>query len=136
MNYRPGVFKETSKNKPYKIFCRNFLFLVLFIDLVNAQSSVLKKNNFKILIFKKRNHVGSFLRAPYKNKTAQYSLGILRYYIYISIKLTVLEKIYLLNKREFFFKIKNFLYSYNYFESALATQVYRVVKLPIFITLF
>jgi hypothetical protein len=136
MNYKPGITGvKLLKKKPYQIFCRNFLFMILFFEFIKT-SAQNTKNNFKIFIYKKRKHIGSFLRAPYKNKIAQFSLGLLRYYIHISYKISILKKIYFFEKNNFNFKIKNFLNSYNYFESALVTQIYRVIKIPIYINIF
>lgn len=134
MNFSPRLLnsKDLSANwKLEKLHCRNFIFTLLAFDLLKSQT----KNNFKPLNFsihitKKRKHMGSTLRAPYKSKIAQFSLGIYRYFLTLTFKIKTNYIIKLNNS----FNFKKFnmylLNSYNFFESALVTQVSRSINIP------
>lgn len=139
MNFSPRIFNVRSifsKIKINKLYCRNFLFTILIFDLCNKKNiSNFKSINFKINIFKKRKHVGSFLRAPYKNKKAQFSLGLNRYFLSLSFNIFTKFKPNINNINNFKNLIIKFLNSYNYFESTLVTQVSREIKIPILLNI-
>lgn len=135
MNFSPRLLSSksiTSNWKLEKLHCRNFIFTLLAFDLLksNIKNENFKPNNFSIHIFKKRKHLGSTLRAPYKSKSAQFSLGINRYFMNLTFNLNSIFTPNLNNSVEF----NNFniylLNSYNYFESALVTQVSRSINIP------
>lgn len=135
MNYKPNSLNLKSfRLKPYKIFCKNFIFIVLFFDFFKSTST--KAHNMKLLFFKKRTHIGSILRAPYKNKSAQFGLGLIRYYLFFSIKIPLNNILYLNSKKQFNTNFKKLITSYSYFESTLITQIYRAIKIPIKFKLF
>lgn len=131
MNFSPKILNSNniiSKIKLNKIYCKNFIFTILIFDLFNLKNnSNFKPINFKLNIIKKRKHVGSILRAPYKSKIAQFSIGLYRYYLSLSYNIQSKKIIKLNSSNDFInfnFKIIN---SYNYFESALVTQVSRTM---------
>jgi hypothetical protein len=134
MNFNPQVINSKnilSQNKINRIYCKNFIFTILFFEFFNSTFS---KNflpyNYNINITKKRKHVGSILRAPYKNKIAQFSLGLYRYYLNLSFYIKTEFLPILNNKNDFKLLFIKFLNSYNYFESTLVTQVSRTIKIP------
>lgn len=134
MNFNPQVINSRnilSKNKSNRIYCKNFIFTILFFDFFNSTFS---KNflpyKYNLHITKKRKHVGSILRAPYKNKIAQFSLGLYRYFLNLSFFINSEFLPNINNKFEFKLLFIKFLNSYNYFESTLVTQVSRVIKIP------
>ena len=135
MNFSPRLLNSQVKLnnlKLEKLHCRNFIFTILVFDLF--------KNNFKInflptkpsiFIIKKRKHIGSFLRAPYKCKSAQFSLGLYRYFLILTFKINTTYEIKVNNSIQFKIYIKQFLANYNFFESTLVTQIYRSIKIPV-----
>lgn len=139
MNFSPKLLNSKitiSKFKFNKIYCRNFIFTILVFDLFNNN---FKKNfkpiNFNIHIIKKRKHVGSILRAPYKSKIAQFSIGLYRYYLNLSFKIKTTYKPNINNVIDFKKLIIILLNSYNYFESTLVTQVSRSIQIPILLNI-
>lgn len=134
MNFSPRLLssKNLSTNwKLEKLHCRNFIFTLLAFDLLKAQfNQKFKPINFSINIIKKRKHVGSILRAPYKSKSAQFSLGINRYFMNLTFNILTKYKPILINNIDFKQFNVNLLNSYNYFESALVTQVSRSISIP------
>jgi len=135
MNFSPKLFNSNnivSKIKYNKVYCKNFIFTLLALDLLNNS---LKFKKFKIHIIKKRKHVGSILRAPYKCKSAQFSLGIYRYYLSLTFNINLLHKPNINSYVDFNNFNKKIIQSYNYFESALVTQVSRSVKIPAIISI-
>lgn len=140
MNFSPRLLcsKSVVANwKLEKLHCRNFIFTLLAFDLLNSSmKSNFKPFNFSISIVKERKHYGSTLRAPYKCKIAQFSLGIHRYFMNLTFYIQTNFKPNIDNKSDF----KNFnvklLNSYNYFESALVTQVSRSINIPTNIYIF
>lgn len=139
MNFSPRnlTSKSTlSKIKLNKIYCKNFIFTLLVFDLFNNQfNKSLKPFNYNIHIIKKRKHVGSILRAPYKSKIAQFSIGLYRYYLILSffIKTNYIPNIN--NIYQFKTLIIKLLNSYNYFESTLVTQISRTIQIPILLNI-
>jgi len=134
MNFSPRLLSSktlSAKWKLEKLHCRNFIFTLLAFDLLNSKNKInFKPYNFSIHITKKRKHLGSTLRAPYKSKIAQFSLGIYRYYMNLTYYIETTYKPILNNYLDFkLFNIK-LLNSYNYFESALVTQVSRSIIIP------
>lgn len=130
MNFSPKLLNSNnlmSKIKYNKVYCKNFIFTVLALDLLNNS---LKFKKFKIHIIKKRKHIGSILRAPYKCKSAQFSLGLYRYYLSLTFNLEMLKKPNINNLSDFNDFNKKIIQSYNYFESALVTQVSRSIIVP------
>lgn len=142
MNFNPKFLNSKlllSQNKNNKIFCRNFIFTILVFDLFNTEKLTNNKTkfknqfmpiNYKFFIFKKRTHIGSFLRAPYKCKSAQFSLGLNRYFLLLSFYIKSDYNLNINNLKDFN-KILNFIKSYNYFESILVTQVSRLFSIPL-----
>jgi len=140
MNFNPKTL--CSKNLPAKwklekLYCKNFIFTLLAFDLLNSNINLnFKPLKFSIHIFKERKHFGSTLRAPYKSKSAQFSLGIYRYFMILTFYINTNFKVKLIDNLDF----KNFniklLNSYNYFESALVTQVFRSINIPTNIYIF
>lgn len=129
MNFSPKLLNSNnliSKIKYNKVYCRNFIFTILALDLLNNS---LNFNNFKIHIIKKRKHVGSILRAPYKCKSAQFSLGLYRYYLSLTFNIAIKIIPNINNYTDFNNFNKKIIQSYNYFESALVTQVSRSITL-------
>ncbi len=139
MNFSPRMLapkSNISKIKLNKIYCKNFIFTILVFDLFNNNfNKKFKPFNYNVHITKKRKHVGSILRAPYKSKIAQFSIGLYRYFLTLSfyINSTFTPKIN--NILEFKILIIKLLKSYNYFESTLITQVYRSIKIPILLNI-
>lgn len=130
MNFSPKLLNSNnliSKIKYNKIYCKNFIFTILALDLLNNS---LKFKKFKIHIIKKRKHIGSILRAPYKCKSAQFSLGLYRYYLSLTFNIDMLKKPNINNLNDFNNFNKKIIQSYNYFESALVTQVSRSITIP------
>lgn len=130
MNFSPKLLNSNnliSKIKYNKIYCKNFIFTILALDLLNNS---LKFKKFKIHIIKKRKHIGSILRAPYKCKSAQFSLGLYRYYLSLTFNIDTLKKPNINNLNDFNNFNKKIIQSYNYFESALVTQVSRSITIP------
>jgi hypothetical protein len=134
MNFSPRLLCSKSiaaEWKLEKLHCRNFIFTLLAFDLLNSNIKLnFKPIKFSIHITKKRKHYGSTLRAPYKSKIAQFSLGIYRYFMNLTFYILTSFKPNICNSVGF----KNFniklLNSYNYFESALVTQVSRSIDIP------
>ena len=134
MNIKPILIKtKNNKINKYKIFSKNFIFIILFLEFIKNINNNVKCNYF---VFKKRKHIGSFLRAPYKNKIAQFSLGLIRYFLIVKFNILLFYKIFCSNKNIFNNNINLLLKSYKYFESTLITQVYRLIRIPISINLF
>nr|YP_740737.1 Ymf59 [Tetrahymena malaccensis]ABI51646.1 Ymf59 [Tetrahymena malaccensis] len=135
MNFNPQIINTKnilSKNKINKIYCKNFIFTILFFDFFNSTfSKKFLPYNYSFHITKQRKHVGSILRAPYKNKIAQFSLGLYRYYLNLSFFINSKFSPILNNKSDFKLLFIKFLNSYNYFESTLVTQVSRTIKIPV-----
>lgn len=135
MNFSPKILIPKtilSKMKINKIYCKNFIFTLLMFDLFNSKfNNNFKPFNYNIHITKKRKHVGSILRAPYKSKIAQFSLGLYRYYLILTFKIKTTYIPNINNILEFKILIIKLLNSYNYFESTLVTQVSRTIKIPI-----
>jgi hypothetical protein len=134
MNFSPRLLCSKSvaaEWKLEKLHCRNFIFTLLAFDLLNSNTKLnFKPLKFSIHITKKRKHYGSTLRAPYKSKIAQFSLGIYRYFMNLTFYILTSFKPNLCNSSDFKkFNIK-LLNSYNYFESALVTQVSRAIDIP------
>nr|QBI37892.1 Ymf59 [Tetrahymena rostrata]QGS65269.1 Ymf59 [Tetrahymena rostrata] len=140
MNFSPKILNSNivlNKIKANRIYCKNFIFTILVFDLFNNEfNKNFKPLNYKIHIIKTRKHVGSILRAPYKNKIAQFSIGVNRYYLTLSfsIKTNLTPKIN--NSKELYNLIIKLLNSYNYFESTLVTQISRNIKIPILLNIF
>jgi hypothetical protein len=135
MNFSPKLLNSNnliSKIKYNKVYCKNFIFTILALDLLNSS---LKFKKFKIHIIKKRKHVGSILRAPYKCKSAQFSLGLYRYYLSLTFNIDMLVRPNINNCIDFNNFNKKIIQSYNYFESALVTQVSRSITIPSNITI-
>lgn len=139
MNFSPRLLnsKDLAANwKLEKLHCRNFIFTILAFDLLKSNyNTKFKPVNLSMHITKKRKHIGSILRAPYKSKIAQFSLGIYRYFLNLTFKIESKFKPNVINSLDF----KNYniylLKNYNYFESALVTQVSRSIETPIFINI-
>lgn len=140
MNFSPKLMSSryiVSKFKLNKIYCKNFLFTILIFDLYNKKNNTsLKPFNFNINITKKRKHIGSFLRAPYKSKIAQFSLGLYRYFLVLTFKVQTKYLPNINNIIDFKNTLIKLLNSYNYFESTLVTQVSRKIKIPILLNIF
>lgn len=139
MNFSPKIINSnivSTKIKFNRIYCKNFIFILLMFDFFNLKNNLkYKPINFKFNIIKKRKHVGSILRAPYKSKIAQFSIGLYRYYLNLSYKIKCSDTIKLNSINDFIkfnFKIIN---SYSYFESALITQLSRTIFIPAEITI-
>ena len=139
MNFSPKLLNSKlslSKFKLNKIYCKNFIFTLLVFDLFNSNfNSKFKPLNYNIHITKKRKHVGSILRAPYKSKIAQFSIGLYRYYLVLSFKIITKFKPKINSLNEFRLLVIKLLNSYNYFESTLVTQVSRSIKIPILLNI-
>lgn len=139
MNFSPKLLNSKislSKFKINKIYCRNFIFTILIFDLFNNSfNNKFKPINYNIHIIKKRKHIGSILRAPYKSKIAQFSIGLYRYYLTLSFKIKTEFKPKINNLLEFKLLIIKLLNSYNYFESTLVTQISRSIKIPILLNI-
>jgi hypothetical protein len=139
MNFSPRLLCSkdvAAKWKLEKLHCRNFIFTLLAFDLLHTNTKLnFKPLQLSIHITKKRKHYGSTLRAPYKSKIAQFSLGIYRYFMNLTFSISTNFKPNLSSSLEF----KNFnvklLKSYNYFESALVTQVSRSINIPSYINI-
>lgn len=135
MNFSPRLLRSNfilSSHKVERLYCRNFIFTLLAFDLLkNNTNKNLKPLNITFHITKKRKHVGSILRAPYKCKSAQFSLGIYRYFLTLTFSLKIEVSYNFLSKNDFVEFNKTLLNSYNYFESALVTQVSRSLSIPI-----
>ena len=119
LNYKPflGVNKEIKNHN--LIYCKNFFLFFLIID--NLLTSINKKKDYKLTIFKSKKNNVSFLRAPNKYKKAQIKISLIRYHVifkinkdYSNIHLNLLKnKIFLFNFIDFLF---NFI---DFFESSL-----------------
>lgn len=134
MNFSPKLFNPkltTSFIKINKIYCKNFLFTLLVFDLLGDKNNTkFKPINFATCIIKKRKHIGSILRAPYKCKTAQFSLGFYRYFFLLTFKIKIDKKLNINGITDFKLFNLNILKAYNYFESALVTQISRSISIP------
>jgi len=130
MNFSPKLLNSNnliSKIKYNKVYCKNFIFTILALDLLNNSLNFKK---FKIHIIKKRKHIGSILRAPYKCKSAQFSLGLYRYYLSLTFNIAIETTPNINSCTDFNNFNKKIIQSYNYFESALVTQVSRSITIP------
>lgn len=134
MNFSPRLLssRNLSTNwKLEKLHCRNFIFTLLAFDLLKTQFNInFKPTKFSINIIKKRKHIGSILRAPYKSKSAQFSLGVNRYFMNLTFNILTNYKPILADNFDFKQFNMYLLNSYNYFESALVTQVSRSINIP------
>lgn len=139
MNFSPKLLNSTrliSSIKFNKIYCRNFIFTILAFDILNHSfNSTFQPMRYKIHITKKRKHIGSILRAPYKSKSAQFSLGLYRYYLVLSFSINSGLKAKLNNYTDFIYLVVKLLNSYNYFESTLVTQISRSISIPVHISI-
>lgn len=139
MNFSPRLLNSnniSAKWKLEKLHCRNFIFTILAFDLIKSKFvNKFKFKDFSIIITKKRKHYGSTLRAPYKCKIAQFSLGIYRYYMSLNFCINTTNVVNLNSFNDFFLFNKNMTNNYNYFESSLVTQVSRSFNIPANITL-
>lgn len=134
MNFSPRLLssKNMSSNwKLEKLHCRNFIFTLLAFDLFKTQFKTnFKPIKFSINIIKKRKHIGSILRAPYKSKIAQFSLGINRYFMNLTFNIATDYKPLMQDNNDFKKFNMYLLNSYTYFESALVTQTSRYISIP------
>ena len=135
MNFTPKFITTQNiidKTKFNKIYCKNFIFTILTLELFNNNSkNNLKVLNLKLFFLKKKKTIGSILRAPYKNKTAQFNICINRYFLILVFKIEILKQLMIYNFIDFKNLNENLIKSYNYFESTLITQISRTVYIPI-----
>lgn len=135
MNFSPRLLNSnniSAKWKLEKLHCRNFIFTILAFELIKSKFiNKFEFTNFNIIITKKRKHYGSTLRAPYKCKIAQFSLGIYRYYMSLNFTINIKKIPQLTSLTDFCNFNKNLLNNYNYFESSLVTQVSRSFTIPV-----
>ena len=141
MNFSPRVLSNNILSTELdlkKLHCRNFIFTVLSLELLTKKTSKTNTNLFNInfFFFKERKHFGSTLRATYKSKTAQFSLGLYRYFMIFNFNLKIKTYLNIKNKNDFLHNYLKLLKNYNYFESALVTQVYRSICLPTNVIIF
>ena len=137
MNFKPKIKNYSKLNQKLQnklICCKNFIFIVILFEIINYG---FKNNKFKFTyyILKKKNSIGSILRAPYKNKSSQFKLKLLRYYIILNIKINIKINIKLSSFLEFFKLINNIFKSFSYFESTLITQNNKLISIPLSINL-
>lgn len=137
MNFTPKNINTqniTNNAQVNKLYCKNFIFTILILEIFNNNCN-LKILNLKLFFFKKKKTIGSILRAPYKNKIAQFNICINRYFLILVFKIIIHNRLNIYNFIEFKTLTDNLIKSYSYFESALVTQVSRTIFIPINIKL-
>lgn len=139
MNFTPNIIKTNKiiDNVNFnKLYCKNFIFTILILELFNSTNkNKTKVYNLKIFFLKKKKTLGSILRAPYKNKTAQFNICLNRYYLILSFIILLNINLKINNYSDFLKINNNLINSYKYFESTLITQISRKIYIPISIKL-
>jgi len=133
MNFKPKIKNYSKLNQKLQnklINCKNFIFIILLFEVINYG---FKNNvfNYTYFITKNKKNIGSIIRAPYKNKSAQFKLKLLRYCITLSLKINIKVNVRLSNFKEFFILIDNVFKSFTYFESTLITQNSKLIHIPL-----
>lgn len=133
MNFTPQSINTQNilnRTKINKLYCKNFMFTILVLELFNYNNT-LKILNLRLFFFKKKKTIGSILRAPYKNKTAQFNICINRYFLILTFNVKIINRLLLYEFTSFKNLNEELVKSYNYFESAMITQISRTIFIPI-----
>lgn len=117
-NFKPKIlnFDNLSKYNT-KIYCKNLLMFILFLEQFSKNKSTI--NFIKFVILKKKKRLSSFLRAPNRYKKASISLKLERYFFFLTLKFDFFLKKELFNINMFYLLIVFLESSFNFFESSL-----------------
>lgn len=120
LNFKPKLDNTSSLvvDSKNKIYCKNLLIFIVFLEYFFKKNKYF--SNIKLVTFKKKKKLNSFLRAPNKHKKAQISLCVERYYLLIRFKFTFFLLKDFIKKVSCF--VFNLLKSIDFFESTLVSM--------------